>query len=690
MNDKKINRKGCVGIWAFILCLLMAGNTLSAQKATLISDINTAQWVNENFAKGKNPPFSFTYGGKKSENFIRNWQFESQQKASAADKEEYLFTYTDKKSGLKVECDLIRFKDFPAVEWVLRFSNTSGKNTPMLENVSVVNESFATTGNSPITLHHSKGSDSKLEDFQPMDEVLEAGTNVYMTPDKGRSSSGTALPFFNIEMTPQEGILVAVGWTGKWYADVVKTQEQTVSLKSGMERMQTRLYPQETIRTPRICMLFWEGENRMAGHNQFRQFILQHHSRKIDGKFAEYPVCAALIFADEYPGMNYECLTEEFALAIVDRYRQFDMAPEVFWLDAGWYEDCECYVPQATWWDKVGTWSPAKDRFPNGFKPISDAMHAIGSKFMVWFEPERVRKDTELHKKYPQWILKAEWYESMLFNLGDEEARLWLTDHISDFIKREGVDYYRQDFNFDPYPFWEQNDQPERIGITEAKYVEGLYAYWDSLLVRFPNLLIDNCAGGGRRIDLETTSRSAPLFRSDYWLENDFNGAQCHTYALNFYLPQHSTSTSITDDYKFHSSLASSVQGAWLVGRGKETIPLSKKYMQKFKDLRPYYYGDYYPLTPADNYMSDKAWLAYQMNRPKEKDGIIVAFRRKNNTEASIRIQLSGLDKEARYELNYDNYGIKNVYKGSELAEGLNIMIKNRPASLLIKYKQIP
>lgn len=426
----------------------------------------------------------------------------------------------------------------------------------------------------------------------------------------------------------------------------------------------------------------------MVGHNLFRQFILQHHSRKINGKFAEYPISAALIFANEYPGANYECLTEEFALAIIDRYRQFDMAPEVFWLDAGWNEGCECYHPEATWWDKVGTWSPAKNRFPNGFKPISEAMHAIGSKFMVWFEPERVRKDTEIHKKYPQWILKAQSHESMLFNLGNEEARLWLTDHISDFIKREGVDYYRQDFNFDPYPFWEQNDQPERIGITEAKYVEGLYAYWDSLLVRFPNLLIDNCAGGGRRIDLETTSRSSSLFRSDYWLEGDFNGAQCHTYALNFYLPQHSTSTSIADDYKFHSSLASSVQGAWLVGRGKETIPLSKRYMQEFKEIRPYFYGDYYPLTPIDNYMSDKVWLAYQMNRPKEKDGIIVAFRRQENTETSIRVQLSGLEKNAKYELHYKNYGIKNIYKGNELMKGLNITIKERPASLLITYKQ--
>jgi hypothetical protein len=38
---------------------------------------------------------------------------------------------------------------------------------------------------------------------------------------------------------------------------------------------------------------------------------------------------------------------------------------------------------------------------------------------------------------------------------------------------------------------------------------------WDELRQRHPKLTIDNCASGGRRIDLETCSRSYPLWRSD-------------------------------------------------------------------------------------------------------------------------------------------------------------------------------
>ena len=37
-----------------------------------------------------------------------------------------------------------------------------------------------------------------------------------------------------------------------------------------------------------------------------------------------------------------------------------------------------------------------------------------------------------------------------LLNLGNPEARKWLTEHISRLIKEQGIDLYREDFNIDP------------------------------------------------------------------------------------------------------------------------------------------------------------------------------------------------------------------------------------------------
>ena len=647
-------------------------------------------WVKQHFEKGKIPPFSFVYDGKSSSQFIKNWSFSSEKlKSKESNSEESLYTWTDKKSGLSVKCEVTWFTDFPAVEWVLKFSNSSGKNTPQIEKVAAVNQSFTSVLKGSFILHHSKGSNAERTDFQPIDDKLEPGKNIYMTPSGGRSSDNAAFPFFNIETPGGQGIVVAVGWTGKWYADILQPDEKTVTINSGMEKMNLKLLPSEEIRSPRICLLFWKGGDRMTGHNSFRQFILAHHSRKINGVFAQYPLSGSFDYGDPAPCGEYNCLTADYAIALVKRYQQFRALPELFWLDAGWYTGCGWDKKNGEWWQNVGNWTVDKERFPDGLKPVADAVHQAGAKFMVWFEPERVMEGTQFYREHPEWLIKLPKKSNLLYNLGNDSARIWLTDYISAMIKKEGIDYYRQDFNFDPKPYWDANDEPDRIGISEIRHIQGLYAFWDSLLVRFPNLLIDNCASGGRRLDLETTSRSAPLWRTDYQY-GEPNGYQCHTFGLNFYLPIHGTAIYKTDAYTFNSGLGATAVMNWEVtGRNSESIPSIQKRIEDYKKLRPYFYGDYFPLTESMNNQSDSVWLAYQLNRPEQKDGIIIAFRRGDCQNESILVKLRGLDKNAKYELFYEDEKIQSQKSGKELMDGLEIVLPQKPASVLINYKQM-
>ena len=642
-------------------------------------------WMEQHFAQGVVPPFSFVYGGEKSDSFIKNWQYQSEKIVSNEPNEEkYLYSYLDKATGLVVKCTVTCFTDFPAVEWVLHFSNTSGNNTPIIEKAAAIDHSFVADGDGTFIFHHAFGSWAMRTDFQPFDDVMQEGKNFHLTPSSGRSSDG-ALPFFNVEMPGGQGTMVAVGWTGRWYANVAQTDAKTVSLKSGMEKMQLTLYPSEEIRTPKICLLFWKGEDRMVGHNLFRRFILAHHSPKINGKFAEPPLSA---FAPYDP--CDACATEEHVISVVERYQQANIVPEAFWLDAGWYEGC---CKNGGWPANAGNWIPEKFRYPNGLRPIANAMHKAGAKFILWFEPLRVQPQTMIAREHPEWLLKEQgeqipfFGETYLFDIGNGDARLWLTDYLTDFIKREGVDIYRQDYNLNPYPYWAGKDQPDRVGMSEIRFIEGFYALWDDLLERIPNLVIDNCASGGRSIDLETMSRSLPLFRTDYNVaENKPEGYQCHTYGLNFYLPIHGTVITMTNDYQIRSTLTAAVAANWFEG-GTEPQAI-RKYMQEFKELRPYFYGDYYPLTPAQNYANDDVWLAYQLNRPKEKDGMIIAYRRAENQEDSIHVKLSGLVKDALYELYDKDSDTRSNRKGSELMDGFDITLSEKPASLLIRYRQ--
>jgi alpha-galactosidase len=680
-----------------LFCLLSVNLAFSVQFKNQASftfphssnDLKT--WVNEHFAKGKTPPFSFVYGGKSSDKFIKNWKFKAEKVNSKEPNSDIsIFTYTEPSGGLSVKCTLTLFTDFQAVEWVLNFSNQSGKDTPIIEKAYAIDYSFASADTGSFTLHHSKGSNAEVTDFQYMSEPMKTGKSIYLTPAGGRSSDNTAFPFFNIEAPTKQGIIVAVGWTGKWFANLTQNDEKSVSLQSGMENMHLKLLPKEEIRTPKICLLFWNGDDKIVGHNQFRRFILAHHTRKINGKNPELPLSVSFeLDGSPMPCSVHTCLTETAALAHIKRYRQFKLKPDLFWIDAGWYTGCGWDKDKGGWGENVGNWTIDKERFPNGLKPISDAAHAANAKFLLWFEPERVIKGTQFYNDHPEWMLDKTNSDNYLFDLSNREARLWLTDYFTDFFRKEGVDYYRQDFNFDPMPYWKNNDAADRIGIKEAKYIEGLYAFWDSLLVRFPNMIIDNCASGGRRIDLETTSRSTPFWRTD--LEQNSTGQQNHTFGLNYYLPLHGTAVYRTGSYYFRSSLGALGVITWSVnGSNNETIENYQKYMADFERLKPYFYGDYYPLTtPHKRYFNDNSWSAYQLNRPEQKDGIILALRRNRLTDDSMIIKLGGLVKDTHYELFYEDSGTKIIKSGKELAEGIEIKILDKPGSLLISYKMV-
>jgi alpha-galactosidase len=656
---------------------------------TATSAFQSTAWVAQSFARGERPPFSFVYGGKNSDEFITGWQYQALTVRSAPDQDVTLFTYTDPATALTVKCEVTAFKDFPAVEWVLRFANAAKQNTPILEKVKVIDREFATVSGELI-LHHSRGSDAKRNDFEPLRDPVAAGKNIYLTPDRGRSSDGAALPFFNIEAPGGQGLVVAVGWTGKWFADLERRSATAFALSAGMERLRLTLRPGEEIRTPRVALLHWRGE-RMTGHNQFRRFVQAHHARKIDGRRADYPLSSMLDYGDPPPCGEFEALTEKYGVGLIERYHYFGLTPEAIWIDAGWYDGCG-FKPGGNWYVNVGNWAVPRERFPNGLRAMADEAHATGAKFLLWFEPERVRSGSLFDREHPEWMIKLSHNgDTFLFDLGNPAAVKWLADFMTEFFRREGVDYYRQDFNFDPAPFWAKKDAADgddRVGMAEIRHIEGLYAFWDTLLERFPNLLIDNCASGGRRIDLETVSRSAPLWRTDYQY-GEPKGQQCHTYGLHFYLPQHGTATYSADHYQFRSALGATMATAWEVSTGKGTrpIPEMQRVLAAFKELRPYYYGDYYPLTPVENYAADDVWLAYQLNRPEQRDGIILAFRREQNQNATLTVKLSGLADADTYELFDEDKNVRVKKSGRELKNGVELAVDKAPGSLLIWYR---
>ncbi len=678
--------------FCLLLTMLLLPVVAKSQASTTFSvkSPNIQQWINSSFAKGKIPPFSFVYDNVSSNDFIRSWNYSSSKLISnEANVVQYSIVYESKQKGLRVECLVSGYTDFDAVKWTLHFTNIGADNSQTLKEIKAIDLDFKSSAGGDYNLHSAEGNHISKADFHPRTRLMNIGENYQIAPEGGRSSE-VAFPFFNIESPSNQGVMLSIGWSGTWVADFVKKDDKTFSVQSGMKRFESYLLPNESVRSPSMSLLFWSGKDRMVGHNKFRRFVLAHQSRKIDGKFAEYPLSSGFNYRDPAPCTEYSCLTDDYAIAMIRRYTQFGLIPEVYWLDAGWYTGAADYEKGDTWANTVGNWTVDKKRFPKGLKPVADEVHKVGAKFMVWFEPERVIRGTQWAEEHPEWMLdipNSNKDTYLLFDLGNEEARVWMSEYIAQMIRENGIDYYRQDFNMQPDIYWEANDEPGRAGIKEVRHIEGLYAFWDYLLETFPNLLIDNCASGGRRLDLETIVRSAPLWRSDYYHYDDPDGYQGHTYGLNFFLPLHGTGILQTDRYSFRSSISSALIYNWkITDKNVSTVDM-QNCLKEYAEIRPYFYEDYYPLSGIEDLTRDNIWLSYQMHRPSDDSGIIVAFRRYKSSEDTMIVQLSGLDAKKVYTIrNFDNDILLNK-TGKELADGFLLTIKEPRGSLLLQYK---
>lgn len=641
-----------------------------------------AKFVAAHIDRRDDPPFSFVYDGSPSSSFIRRWASTAATE-TVGGKTLRTVVYADPASKLRVTAVYTIYQDYPAVEWVLRFKNEGSSDTPIIRDILAAALRFADWPDGPATLHRARGSDAARTDFAPIADDLGGATEVAFGPRGGRSSD-TALPFFNIA-TPENGLLASVAWTGKWKAVVRRPGARGLGLDAGMEKTHFRLHPGEEVRSPGMCLLFWKGADRFDGHNLFRRFVLAHHAPRPGGTLVEPPISHGVGFGGPPPCTEYTCATEQYALAMIDRLGQFGVEPDAYWIDAGWYE-----WTGRTWWEGVGSWTPDRTRFPRGLKPIGEAARVRGKRFVLWFEPERVYEGTWLDREHPEWLTRLPDNPDRLLNLGDPSALRWLIDHVSNLLLSAGVTIYRQDINFNMVPYWQTMDAPDRVGIAEIRHIEGLYAYWDALLARVPGLLIDNCAGGGRRIDLETLSRSIPLWRSDSE-PCEPNGEQCHTYGLQLYVPFSGTGNNDPRKYFFRSAMSGAIVLAWDLNAaiGGAPFPLAQALddIAEFRALRPYSGGDFYPLTEYST--SDEAWAAFQWNRPEEKDGIVLAFRRNLAVESAKRLALHGLDPAADYEVRYEDYGLTLVKSGRELLAGLDVKIPEPAASLLVKYRRV-
>ena len=177
-----------------------------------------------------------------------------------------------------------------------------------------------------------------------------------------------------------------------------------------------------------------------------------------------------------------------------------DLGAERFVLDDGWFGSRDDDTRS------LSDWEVDPRKYPDGLQPLIAHVQSLGMSFGLWFEPEMINPDSNIHRAHPDWALGGEdqimGRYQMALNMDLPEVRDFLFDRIGKLLSDHEIDYIKWDHN-------------RVLPMPDAAQTRGSYALIDRLRAAFPDVEIESCASGGGRIDFGILSRTHRIWLSD-------------------------------------------------------------------------------------------------------------------------------------------------------------------------------
>ncbi len=610
----------------------------------------------------QNLPTSFRYGGAPSSKLLANWSFRTTEPKRTDGTTSFSCVWAAP-DGFEARLNVVHFDEPAAVETQWVFTNLGTEPSERITDAFAIDLS-ASSEKERCVLHSAMGGITGT--IKPAPE--SAGFELAATPlgekaltvSDGRSSNGH-LPFFCLEhFSGERGVVGALGWSGQWEArGAFDASTNRVTFYAGMTPVGFRLPPGETVRMPRALLVPFEGDARV-GTNRLRRLLREHYQGRIDGERVLSPVSFNTWFVfnnDVNAAMLMELAGEAAPLGI-----------EYFCLDAGWFDGD---FPKG-----VGNWTVNREKFPDGLEAEANRVHDLGMKFGLWFEPERVTEGTRWATEHGDLLYEARAAgDRRLLDLSKPEARRLIVDMISGYVDRLGVDWIRYDFNISPLGFWKAAEGPDEQGLAQLRYINGLYAVLDELMQRHPGLLIEQCASGGRRIDLETIRYGHTFWKSDDTFDQLLMRFH-ETGGNEFLLAGHLNTNYCT--FASAGEVLALFAGPLGFGADFRTLTDEQKAFLKrataaYKDIRQYLNADYYPAFPQTK--DPAAWNGWQFVAPETGEGVVIAYRPETATDERRVVPLKGLKPGTDYRLREAMTGEERVVSSQDVAAGIELTL---------------
>lgn len=345
---------------------------------------------------------------------------------------------------------------------------------------------------------------------QPERQPLRHGVQGFGS--KRGASSHQHNPFFTLcapHTTEHSGPAYGFGlvYSGSYACLVEQDQFDTVRCVMGIqpEGFSWSLGPGEAFYTPEAVLAFSrQGLNGMS--QIFHRAVRTHLCR---GPWAHR---RRPILMNNWEATYFD-FDEQKLLALARRAAELGV--ELLVVDDGWF------VGRSSDTSSLGDWSEDPAKLPRGLAGLAEALAETGLALGLWIEPEMVSPASELYRRHPDWCLHqpgrpaTTGRDQLVLDLSRKDVRDHVWQQIDSLLQKAPISYLKWDMNRHLTEVGSALLPPERQGEAAHRYMLGVYELMERLFKHYPQVLVENCSGGGGRFDLGMLHYSPQIWASD-------------------------------------------------------------------------------------------------------------------------------------------------------------------------------
>ncbi|MGN0315014.1 MAG: alpha-galactosidase [Fusicatenibacter sp.] len=468
------------------------------------------------------------------------------------------------------------------------------------------------------------------------------------------------------DTTQEHGEVYAMNfvYSGNFIAQTELTQFHQVRMVMGIhsEEFCWKLSPGESFYAPEAVLVYSsEGLGKMT--RSFHDFYRNHMIR------SPYKYKSRPVLINNWEATYFDFDTEKL-LAIAREAKANGI--EMLVMDDGWFgkrnkDD-----------SSLGDWEVNEEKITGGLGELVRKVNEIGLKFGIWFEPEMISPDSNLYRKHPDWAIQIGGRENTqsraqyVLDLSRCEVRDYAYECVAKILRSAPIAYVKWDMNRQLSNLGSARLAPDQQQELFHRYVLALYEMQERLVTEFPDLLLENCSGGGARFDPGMLYYSPQIWCSDDTdaierLRIQEGTAMIYPIsAMGAHVsdcPNHTVGRTTPFATRGQVALAGTfgyeLDITKISSEDRAQIPEQVAMYHKYQELMQK--GDYYRIHSWNDEKPYDCWMVAAKDGSEALVTYVQVLGQPN--ERSRIISLKGLLPDTDYRLE----GTKEVYRGDEL-----------------------